>query len=639
MIQLLVIVPYPELYDEVTRILNLPKYQSKINASVQVITVENIPHAKVDGYDLIVARGYTVHLLNQRKSLHGTPVLPLPITGYDILRAAQECRKIVPEGVKIAYIGKEKDVHPLSTIPEILNSPVCGFACEEYLELPKTVQRAVESGCQAIIGGYSATQAAKSMGIPSVFLRTGEEAICQVLDEAIHITRMAEARHIKNELYKTLIHSSSEGMIYVSKEGQILIENPAALTLTNMPYLKTLSLASAFPVMEASFQKVLSSGVEITTELQKINNATLSISYNPIMSKKNVIGVMILFQDITRIQQQEGRIRKTLSDKGLRAKYTFDNIIHESSIMKDVLRRARSYAQTQSNIMLLGESGTGKEVFAQSIHNASTRKNGPFVAINCAALPENLLESELFGYVPGAFTGSGKNGKMGLFELAHGGTLFLDEISEVSINVQSKLLRVLQEREVRRIGDDRVIAVDVRIICATNRNLNQLVLQGRFRQDLMYRLDVLRIFIPPLRKREEDMLLIFQSQLAKLYHSYEYTVPQLCEEAKQMLLAAPFYGNVRELRNIAERISAIHEEAEYITAEELALALNPEDVELIHQIPESAPRPAPAQLSRHPEDSDILAALRRNGGNQRKAAQELGIDRSTLWRRMKKMQK
>lgn len=288
--------------------------------------------------------------------------------------------------------------------------------------------------------------------------------------------------------------------------------------------------------------------------------------------------------------------------------------------------------------MLLGESGTGKELFAQSIHNCSPRRNGPFVAINCAALPENLLESELFGYVQGAFTGTNKGGKIGLFEVAHGGTLFLDEVSEVSINVQSKLLRVLQEREIRRIGDDKVISVDVRIICATNCNLKKLVAEGRFRQDLMYRLDVLRVFLPPLRQRGLDVLLIFQNMLQSYSHNYTGFLPDLTPEAQSLLLSSPFYGNVRELRNIVERVSVLHPTSAPITAEELASALSPEDVDIDftpHQ-PQGLPT---AAYSNDSEYQRILQALHRCGGNQSKAARELGIDRSTLWRKLKKYQK
>lgn len=305
--------------------------------------------------------------------------------------------------------------------------------------------------------------------------------------------------------------------------------------------------------------------------------------------------------------------------------------------MNTTIEKARRFAETSSNIMLLGESGTGKELFAQSIHNCSKRKDGPFVAINCAALPENLLESELFGYVQGAFTGTNKGGKIGLFELAHGGTLFLDEISEVSINVQSKLLRVLQEREVRRIGDDKVISVDVRIICATNQNLKKLIVEGRFRQDLLYRLDVLRVFLPPLRRREKDVLLIFSSLLRHYLPDNVEELPPLTPEAQELLLFTPFPGNVRELRNVAERVSVLHNFPDAITADELTMALYPEDIDSDdHNAFFDAPAAPVTPSHASSEAQAIQDALKECNGNQTKAARLLGIDRSTLWRKLKK---
>lgn len=423
----------------------------------------------------------------------------------------------------------------------------------------------------------------------------------------------------------------------MDNQERIIIENQQALSLTRKKTLKTRSLQQMLPFMDATYREVLSTGKAVSNEIQQLYDQTISIEYIPILIREKVDGVLISFQDITQIQKQEATIRKNLSDKGLRAKYTFRDVIHNSDIMNTTIEKARRFAETSSNIMLLGESGTGKELFAQSIHNCSKRKDGPFVAINCAALPENLLESELFGYVQGAFTGTNKGGKIGLFELAHGGTLFLDEISEVSINVQSKLLRVLQEREVRRIGDDKVISVDVRIICATNQNLKKLIVEGRFRQDLLYRLDVLRVFLPPLRRREKDVLLIFSSLLRHYLPDNVEELPPLTPEAQELLLFTPFPGNVRELRNVAERVSVLHNFPDAITADELTMALHPEDIDSDdHNAFFDAPAAPVHALPCSSEAQAIQDALKECNGNQTKAARLLGIDRSTLWRKLKK---
>ena len=214
------------------------------------------------------------------------------------------------------------------------------------------------------------------------------------------------------------------------------------------------------------------------------NGKKIVIHHIPIYIDSIFQGSVGIYQEISKIQNMELNIRKRLNDRGLTAKNTFDDFVTTNTEMNQVVTEARSYAQSEATILLYGETGTGKELFAQSIHNASKRNKGPFVSVNCAALSENLLESELFGYVEGAFTGAIKGGRPGLFELAHGGSLFLDEIGEISLPFQAKLLRVLQEKEVRRIGGDRIIPIDVRVICATNKPLFDLTKEGSFREDL-----------------------------------------------------------------------------------------------------------------------------------------------------------
>lgn len=245
-------------------------------------------------------------------------------------------------------------------------------------------------------------------------------------------------------------------------------------------------------------------------------------------------------------------MKEKLEKKYLRghiAKHYFDDIIHESEVVKRTIDIAKSYSDVDSNILIIGETGTGKEMYSQSIHNHSSRKNKPFVAINCAALPESLLESELFGYAEGAFTGAMKGGKQGIFELAHQGTLFLDEIGEISPSLQSRLLRVLQEREVMRIGDDKVIPVDVRIIAATNKNLLEMVKNNEFREDLYYRLSVLDLHLPSLREYKDDIPLLVHH----FVRSFTKNEPvQITDEAMERLKQEQWEGNIRQLQNFCE---------------------------------------------------------------------------------------
>ena len=261
------------------------------------------------------------------------------------------------------------------------------------------------------------------------------------------------------------------------------------------------------------------------------------------------MGYMIVFDDIATLQQTEQKIRKKISRKPLTANYTFDDIIGSSESIQQTILQAKKYSQSNASVLIQGESGTGKELFAQSIHQSSNRSFNSFVALNCAAIPESLLDSELFGYEEGSFTGAQKGGKPGRFELAHGGTIFLDEISELPLHLQTRLLRVLQEKEIMRIGGDQVVPVDVRIIAASNKDLLECVKDGTFREDLYYRLNVLQLFIPPLRQRKKDIIELFRYFIRK-----EERLNQALSDQDLLIFEQnDWKGNIRELENFAER--------------------------------------------------------------------------------------
>ena len=299
---------------------------------------------------------------------------------------------------------------------------------------------------------------------------------------------------------------------------------------------------------------------------------------------------------------------------------------------------AQRFANYEANVLLLGETGTGKELFAQSIHNASLRQREPFVAVNCGALPVSLLESELFGYVDGAFTGASRKGKKGMLEIADKGTIFLDEISEMDWQGQAHLLRVLEEHTITRIGDDKVIQVDVRVIAASNKNLRKLVEEGKFREDLYYRLNVLTLNIPPLREREQDLALLARHFLVQFGEKYKKAV-ELTPAAEQVLAGYPWPGNVRQLRNFCERLAVIagtnRLEADFIIRQlEGVYMIRWDDIapRMQPELPSTEGALAPT------EKEQIVEALNQAGGHRQKAAELLGISKSSLWRRMKKYQ-
>ena len=342
----------------------------------------------------------------------------------------------------------------------------------------------------------------------------------------------------------------------------------------------------------------------------------------PVKVGDEILGAVETLEDVTKIREYENIIRVKLAEKGHIAHFTFGDIIGDSPPFKKIIKLANKFAEVDSTILIEGESGTGKEVFAQAIHSASRRRKGPFVAVNCGAIPDSILESELFGYQAGAFTGARRQGKDGLFTQAHTGTIFLDEISETSQSFQTTLLRVIQEMEVRPLGSDKVIPIDIRIIAATNRRLRQEVDLGNFRRDLYYRLNILRLSIPPLRYRKKD-----------IPHFVRHFIEQnsailgkglsISQEAMTAMKNYAWLGNIRELQNAIERLCVtcdlkIDEELVVDTLDEDACD-NLQGMERIDCM----------------RKNHIFEVLKQCGDNKKLAAEKLGISRTTLWRELK----
>lgn len=333
-------------------------------------------------------------------------------------------------------------------------------------------------------------------------------------------------------------------------------------------------------------------------------------------------------------QQDMKRARKIM---GFTAEYSFDDIIGSSPVIRKKIRLAKEYANNPFNFLITGESGVGKELFAQSIHNHSANKKGPFVALNCASIPENLIESEFFGYVGGAFTGASKNGQVGKFELADGGTLFLDEIGELPYHFQSKLLRVLETWMVTRVGSSKEISVNVRVIAATNRNLDKMVSEGLFRQDLYYRLHVLNIDIPPLRERREDILLLATNFLKQFVDPDSGIMKTLDLDAQNALLEYDWPGNVRELKNVINR-SAILSRERVVTKGTLETSIDSKG----YLLKPNSGEAAEDRLNKRKMEIDISyanllkEALDIASGNKKKAAKLLGVSRKTFYRMLEK---
>lgn len=328
-----------------------------------------------------------------------------------------------------------------------------------------------------------------------------------------------------------------------------------------------------------------------------------------------------------RVRYLEGEIRD---------KYKFEGIVGNSNAMLEVLKITSHVCRTESTVLVTGESGTGKELIARAVHYNSPRKDGPFVVINCGALPENLQESELFGHVKGAFTGAIRD-KMGLFQQAQKGTVLLDEIGETLPSTQVKLLRFLQDGEIRPVGGNKSIFVDTRIIAATNENLEKAVELGRFRKDLFYRINVIRIHIPPLRERREDIPLLVEYFLEKILEKFKKGKRVFSEEAMYAFMNYDWPGNIRELQNMIERAVALSK-SEIINVDELPLPVPVEEFAALSRNPLDDERKKSFIVTTlaEQEKNAIIEALNKYGGNQTKVSQVLGISTTTLWRKIKK---
>lgn len=383
-----------------------------------------------------------------------------------------------------------------------------------------------------------------------------------------------------------------------------------------------------FDVLEKG-EDILDWEVRMESKNESGNGQIISNDMYPIKGRDGHIQGLV---EIARSRQQD--MKRTRKIIGLAAEYSFDDIICNSLIMKEKIRMSKDYASSEFNFLITGESGVGKELFAQSIHNYSPRQKGPFVAINCANFSEGLIESELFGYVGGAFTGASKNGQIGKFELADGGTLFLDEIGELPYNFQSKLLRVLETWVVTRIGSSKPIPVNVRLIAATNRNLEEMVKEGLFRQDLYYRLQVLTVDIPPLRDRRDDLI-----PIAEFYLNNNYTETKSLEkDAKNLLLNYDWPGNVRELRNVINRATVLSKSAT-ISRESLEASIYSSGFKLNSSASEGSPQEILHKCKANVEAANIElinAALNNAGGNKTKAAELLDVSRNTFYRMLEK---
>ena len=472
------------------------------------------------------------------------------------------------------------------------------------------------------LSGESAMMHVHTLGL----VRQAAETVTSQLRERERMRDLATT----NQYLRALIESDSRGIVAVDSHGRIVQTNRSARRLFSLPVSPAGRDFEDFTGGRSGVLEHLATGKSFKAReiLARHSGMTHFASFDPIcMSNGGVAGGLLT------VQEKKEVMGMAVEVTGSHAHFTFDSILGSSACLGQALRHARIAAASTAPVLLCGETGTGKELFAQAIHNGGERRNRPFVAINCGAIPKELLESELFGYEEGAFTGARKGGRPGKFELADSGTLFLDEIGDMPFDMQVKLLRVLQTGEIQRVGGLRTVPVDLRVISATNKDLRQAIEQQKFRADLYYRISTLNILVPPLRERPEDILPLAEYFIQRHRLRLNKPTAVLPPDTAAMLTAHAWPGNVRQLESAVERAMHLAEGGDLL-AEHFGIA----GLERPRQA-------APAEQSGGPgqgtledlEQRAVAEALARHNGNIRAASRALGVSRPTLYRKLKKM--
>ena len=595
-----------------------PSHETYVMEEI-ILTEENLGSIKIDA-DVIITRGLLAQIL---KSVQGDiPVTEISTPATDILRALNACHKTF-QAQKVGIIAARNMLSGIDDLEGLTDIDIRPYELSVDWNGPALVDRAIKDGCQAVLGGLATCRYASMIHVNNKPLATGRDAFWQAVTAA---KRMAHVRRVEQEKsgrMQVILDTSKEGFISLDLGKQILMINRRAEKILGLTVpVQGLKVEEApFPI---EFKRLLVDGSECRNEIFQYNDTMLIVDKRAIRVGGVIRSMVVACQEVGRIQALESNLRKKIYSVGHVAKASFSDVVCTAPAMAHIVKIAQKYSRTDSSILLTGQSGAGKEILAQSIHGASPRKEGPFVAVNCAAIPESLLESELFGYATGAFSGARREGKPGFFEMAHTGTIFLDEIGEIPLAMQAKLLRAIQEREIIRLGSDSVLPVNIRIIAATNRHLEELVQRKAFREDLFFRLDVLRINIPPLAERREDIPLLVEKFLNERFPD-----THIEKDAVALLQEYEWPGNVRQLFNVCERLAVLKEGKGIRRQDVLSILFD-------DQLATDGTTLQPGKNSpKEREQEKICRVLAETQYHRGKAAAQLGIDRSTLWRKMK----
>lgn len=571
------------------------------------------------GTKIIISRGGTAALLRSNITI---PVIEIAHDFHGVYRILQEANS---KSQKIAAVGFPQFCSALRHYQNMTNEEFKICQVYNHHDIENVIKNLSENNYHTVIGGLTVAEMAQKYNLNAIMGDTDNISIEQAINESHSLLKYINRENSKLIMSHSALNQAREGIMCIDQLGEIININAAGVELFQCQAGDKLFKKEAFKEIYASIINEL----DIKEQAIDINGVTIHISVRHFSNPK------ISYAVITGLSQESSLWQNSISKKsklrGFSTTWSFDDIIGQSPAIRDVIKKAKLCARHELPIHILGDTGTGKELFAQSIHNHSARSHSPFIAINCAAIPEGILESELFGYADGAFTSARKGGKPGVFEMAMNGTVFIDEISEAPLSVQVKLLRVLQEKQFSRLGGDTLITADFRLITASNKDLRQLVASGEFRQDLYYRINILELSLPALRQRPGDIMLLIQHLLYQQGKQITFT-----PDAVDFLHRYSWPGNIRELQAVIYRLIVLLD-IDRVSKDVLLQIgqIAPDDYNESSHFPATGVASDETDLLKKQEKRLITHVIEKTDGDRTKASVMLGISPTTLWRKLK----
>jgi propionate catabolism operon transcriptional regulator len=575
--------------------------------------------------DVVVSAGSNADFLRRHLQV---PVVSVRVGGFDVMAALSQADAGAARTALLLF----------GEIPEAMRRFVQRYriplelrAYDSEADAQRAVAALAKAGVRTLVGPGVAVRAARASGMDGVFLYS-RASVLVALQEALRLVQAQGAERSARQRLASVLEHLDDGVVAIDADGSVIAANPAADRLTGVALGAAMGVPLGRALPDLVSPSTRAGGDDPRPQVRTVGGERLVVRSSPLLDAGRAVGAVFTLSKPSDVEQAFRRLRAQDKPRGPAVRYTLDHVVQASPQMRQVVRRCRTLAQhSEAPVLLRGPTGVGKELLAQGIHAASKRRAKRFVAVNCGAMAPTLLESELFGYVGGAFTGASREGRAGLFEAAQGGTVFLDEIGELPLELQTRLLRVLQEREVTRVGSHEPVTVDVRVISATHRDLPAMVREQAFRADLYYRIGVVAVEVPPLAERPEDLeaLAVQMVEAALREAQLAALAPKVLAQLPKVLAAHAWPGNARELQNFAHRVA--------IRALETGAAPKRADLlALIDLAPQEAVGDDLPSHRRIDEAARIQRVLRECDGSLEEAAKRLGISRTTLWRRLRK---